>query len=201
MGGEGPGSPWSQTAAGRRPRPPIRRARCGWNWRTASGGRWEFATDEDGFVTGFSVTWSPRENPYGETLDLWWPTTEFLPNLFLAISPVAEDWSFPWERTFSDKRADARSPDPGAGPGGLLPDGQPPVPAAGGAGGPHRDGGGAPQRRLFIHHPDGAPPSGGPWKRNSGRPVYRLLFQLTISPKTQYNRGGSFGRNVPPRVL
>ena len=79
-------------------------------WLELEDSEWgpvEFSTDEDGYVTGFSVTWSPRGSSYGEKLDLWWPTTEFLPNLFLALSPGAEDWSFPWQKTFSDKRVDA----------------------------------------------------------------------------------------------
>ena len=82
----------------------------GWMWLELEDSEWgpvEFSTDEDGYVTGFSVTWSPRGSSYGEKLDLWWPTTEFLPNLFLALSPGAEDWSFPWQKTFSDKRVDA----------------------------------------------------------------------------------------------
>ena len=82
----------------------------GWVWLELENSEWgpvEFTTDEAGYVTGFSVTWSPKGNPYGEELELWWPTTEFLPNLFLALSPGAEDWSFPWQKTFSDKRVDA----------------------------------------------------------------------------------------------
>ena len=82
----------------------------GWMWLELEDSEWgpvEFSTDENGYVTGFSVTWSPRGSSYGEKLDLWWPTTEFLPNLFLALSPGAEDWSFPWQKTFSDKRVDA----------------------------------------------------------------------------------------------
>ena len=82
----------------------------GWMWLELEDSEWgpvEFSTDEDGYITGFSVTWSPRGSSYGEKLDLWWPTTEFLPNLFLALSPGAEDWSFPWQKTFSDKRVDA----------------------------------------------------------------------------------------------
>ena len=82
----------------------------GWMWLELEDSEWgpvEFSTDEDGYVTGFSVTWSPRGSSYGEKLDLWWPTTEFLPNLFLALSPGAEDWSFPWEETFSEKRIEA----------------------------------------------------------------------------------------------
>lgn len=78
-------------------------------WLELEDSEWgpvEFTTDGDGFVTGFSVTWSPRGNPYGEKLELWWPTTEFLPNLFLALSPGAEDWSFPWDKAFSEKRID-----------------------------------------------------------------------------------------------
>ena len=82
----------------------------GWVWLELENSEWgpvEFTTDEAGYVTGFSVTWSPKGNPYGEELELWWPTTEFLPNLFLALSPGAEGWSFPWEETFSEKRIEA----------------------------------------------------------------------------------------------
>ena len=56
----------------------------------------EFATDEEGYVTGFSVTWSPKGNPHQETLDLWFSMTEFLPHLLSAISPGGADWSAPW---------------------------------------------------------------------------------------------------------
>ena len=82
----------------------------GWMWLELENSEWgpvEFTTDEAGYVTGFSVTWSPRGNPYGEELELWWPTTEFLPNLFLALSPGTEGWFFPWEKTFSEKRIEA----------------------------------------------------------------------------------------------
>lgn len=81
-----------------------------WVWLDVEDSEWgpvEFATDEDGSVTGFSLTWSPHGNPYGENLELWWPTTEFLPNLFLALSPGAEDWSFPWGQAYSHKREGA----------------------------------------------------------------------------------------------
>ena len=135
----------------------------GWMWLELEDSEWgpvEFSTDEDGYVTGFSVTWSPRGSSYGEKLDLWWPTTEFLPNLFLALSPGAEDWSFPWQKTFSDKRVD----------------GQPPVQPAGGPGRPHRDGGGAGQPGLPVYHRDGAASSGGPWKRGAGPAVHRRAF-------------------------
>ena len=81
-----------------------------WVWLELEDSEWgpvEFTTDEDGYVSGFSLIWSPKGNPYGEYLELWWPTTEFLPNLFLALSPGAEGWSFPWEKTFSEKRVEA----------------------------------------------------------------------------------------------
>ena len=81
-----------------------------WVWLDVEDSEWgpvKFATDEDGSVTGFSLTWSPHGNPYGENLELWWPTTEFLPNLFLALSPGAEDWSFPWGQAYSHKREGA----------------------------------------------------------------------------------------------
>ena len=79
-------------------------------WLELEDSEWglvEFSTDEDGYVTGFSVTWSPRGSSYGAKLDRWWPTTEFLPNLFLPLSPRAEDWSFPWGQAYSHKREGA----------------------------------------------------------------------------------------------
>ena len=70
-----------------------------WHWVDLEDSEWgpvEFATDEEGYVTGFSVTWSPKGNPHQETLDLWFSMTEFLPHLFSAISPGGADWSAPW---------------------------------------------------------------------------------------------------------
>ena len=70
-----------------------------WHWVDLEDSEWgpvEFATDEEGYVTGFSVIWSPKGNPHQETLDLWFSMTEFLPHLFSAISPGGADWSAPW---------------------------------------------------------------------------------------------------------
>ena len=70
-----------------------------WHWVDLEDSEWgpvEFATDEEGYVTSFSVTWSPKGNPHQETLDLWFSMTEFLPHLFSAISPGGADWSAPW---------------------------------------------------------------------------------------------------------
>ena len=70
-----------------------------WHWVDLEDSEWgpvEFTTDEAGYVTGLSVTWSPKGNPHQETLDLWFSMTEFLPHLFSAISPGGADWSAPW---------------------------------------------------------------------------------------------------------
>ena len=91
-------------------------------WRTApsaylDGGDWvdvdveesewgsvEFSTDEQGFVTGLTLTWSPQENPYTKSLDLWPPALEYLPDLMCALSPGGQSWRFPWEETWHERR-------------------------------------------------------------------------------------------------
>ena len=81
-----------------------------WVWLELENSEWgpvEFTVREDGCVTGFTLVWSPRGNPYGEDLDLLWPATEFLPNLFLSLSPGAEPWPFPWEYTLRERRTEA----------------------------------------------------------------------------------------------
>ena len=64
----------------------------------------DFTVDEQGFATGFTLTWSPQENPYTKSLDLWPPTLEYVPDLMLALSPAGEEWHFPWQETWHERR-------------------------------------------------------------------------------------------------
>ena len=77
-----------------------------WHWVSLENSEWgpvEFTTDEEGYVTGFTLLWSPKGNPHQETLDLWFSMTEFLPHLFSAISPGGADWSAPWRDCANDR--------------------------------------------------------------------------------------------------
>lgn len=74
-------------------------------------GEWgpvEFFTDLQGYVTGFTVVWSPEGSAYHEELELNAPMTEYLPNLFLALSPAGERWSPPWTYVWHDRWVQAR---------------------------------------------------------------------------------------------
>ena len=75
-------------------------------WLELEDSEWgpvEFTTDEEGYVTGFTLLWSPKGNPHQETLDLWFSMTEFLPHLFSAISPGGAAWSAPWRDCANDR--------------------------------------------------------------------------------------------------
>ena len=77
-----------------------------WHWVSLEDSEWgpvEFTTDEEGYVTGFTLLWSPKGNPHQETLDLWFSMTEFLPHLFSAISPGGAAWSAPWRDCANDR--------------------------------------------------------------------------------------------------
>ena len=68
-----------------------------------------FETDPLGAVTGLTVTWTPSENPYRAELDLRQPIEGYLPNLMLALSPGAEEWSAPWDIAWEARRGDTES--------------------------------------------------------------------------------------------
>ena len=68
-----------------------------------------FETDPQGAVTGLTVTWTPSENPYRAELDLRQSIEGYLPNLMLALSPGAEEWSAPWDIAWEARRGDTES--------------------------------------------------------------------------------------------
>ena len=63
-----------------------------------------FMVDEQGFATGFTVTWSPQASPYTGRLRLDDAMLEYLPDLLLALSPSGEGWHFPWQSEWFQRR-------------------------------------------------------------------------------------------------